>query len=42
MLVDRGFVRVRPLSGGLDAWLDAGHEFDLHEQAPAAMPALDR
>ena len=25
MLIDNGFVRVRPLLGGLDAWLAAGH-----------------
>jgi rhodanese-related sulfurtransferase len=25
MLIDRGFVRVRPLAGGLDAWVDAGY-----------------
>jgi rhodanese-related sulfurtransferase len=24
MLIDRGFVRVRPLLGGIDAWTDAG------------------
>jgi rhodanese-related sulfurtransferase len=24
MLIDRGYHRVRPLAGGLDAWLDAG------------------
>jgi rhodanese-related sulfurtransferase len=24
MLIDRGFVRVRPLAGGIDAWADAG------------------
>jgi membrane protein DedA with SNARE-associated domain/rhodanese-related sulfurtransferase len=25
MLMNRGFKRVRPLTGGIDAWLDAGH-----------------
>jgi rhodanese-related sulfurtransferase len=25
MLIDRGFVRVRPLLGGLDAWVAAGY-----------------
>jgi len=25
MLIDRGFVRVRPLLGGIDAWADAGY-----------------
>jgi hypothetical protein len=24
-LMERGFARVRPLQGGLDAWIDAGH-----------------
>jgi hypothetical protein len=26
--MDRGFVRVRPLEGGLDAWVDAGFEYE--------------
>jgi len=25
VLFDKGFTRVRPLEGGLDAWIDAGH-----------------
>jgi hypothetical protein len=25
MLIDRGFTLVRPLAGGLDAWIAAGH-----------------
>jgi len=28
MLMDRGFVRVRPLEGGLDAWADAGYTIE--------------
>jgi hypothetical protein len=28
MLIDRGFVRVRPLLGGIEAWGDAGYRFD--------------
>ena len=28
MLMDRGFVRVRPLEGGLDAWAEAGYEYE--------------
>jgi rhodanese-related sulfurtransferase len=28
MLMDRGFRRVRPLQGGLDAWADAGFEVE--------------
>jgi membrane protein DedA with SNARE-associated domain/rhodanese-related sulfurtransferase len=27
-LIDRGYTRVRPLLGGLEAWLDAGYEFE--------------
>jgi len=30
MLIDRGFHLVRPLSGGLEAWIEAGHQVD-HE-----------
>jgi len=25
MLIDRGYTKVRPLAGGLDAWIDAGY-----------------
>jgi rhodanese-related sulfurtransferase len=28
MLMDKGFTRVRPLEGGLDAWADAGFEIE--------------
>jgi len=28
-LIDLGYARVRPLAGGLDAWLAAGHEVEL-------------
>jgi rhodanese-related sulfurtransferase len=28
MLMDRGFVRVRPLTGGLDAWSAAGYNIE--------------
>jgi rhodanese-related sulfurtransferase len=24
MLIDRGYTRVRPLEGGLEAWIDGG------------------
>jgi len=27
-LMDRGFPRVRPLAGGLDAWIAAGFEIE--------------
>jgi len=28
MLMDRGFTLVRPLAGGLDAWVAAGYAID--------------
>jgi hypothetical protein len=28
MLMDRGYMQVRPLAGGLDAWVDAGFEYE--------------
>ena len=27
-LIQRGFRRVRPLAGGIDAWIEAGHEVE--------------
>lgn len=32
-LIDLGYTRVRPLAGGLDAWLAAGHEVELRPPA---------
>ena len=32
LLIDAGFVRVRPLSGGLEAWIAAGHPVDVIAQ----------
>jgi rhodanese-related sulfurtransferase len=29
LLIDAGFLRVRPLLGGLDAWIAAGHPVEL-------------
>ena len=34
MLIERGFKRVRPLAGGLDAWIDAGYDVEVFEVAP--------
>jgi len=28
MLIDKGFVRVRPLLGGIEAWQDAGYDLE--------------
>jgi len=30
MLIDRGYTRVRPLAGGLDAWARAGYTLERH------------
>jgi len=32
-LIELGYTRVRPLQGGLDAWLAAGHEVELRPPA---------
>ncbi|HRI17761.1 MAG TPA: VTT domain-containing protein [Burkholderiaceae bacterium] len=37
-LAARGFTRVRPLAGGLDAWVASGHAIEAH--TPVAPPAL--
>ncbi len=29
MLMDRGFTLVRPLAGGLEAWVEAGYALDV-------------
>jgi 3-mercaptopyruvate sulfurtransferase SseA len=31
-LLDKGFKRVRPLEGGLEAWVAAGHEVTMYDQ----------
>lgn len=31
MLMDRGFTRVRPLAGGLDAWIQSGYRVEVVE-----------
>jgi membrane protein DedA with SNARE-associated domain/rhodanese-related sulfurtransferase len=46
-LMDRGYSRVRPLLGGLDAWVAAGHEVELRpgvqeRAAGAALPSSPR
>lgn len=33
MLFERGFKKVRPLAGGLDAWIEAGYEVEVFEIA---------
>lgn len=37
-LMARGFLRARPLAGGLEAWVDAGHPTHVHE-APEPPPS---
>jgi membrane protein DedA with SNARE-associated domain/rhodanese-related sulfurtransferase len=39
VLMSRGFRRVRPLHGGLDAWIAAGYAVEQVPAAPAAAPA---
>jgi hypothetical protein len=44
MLMDRGFTMVRPLAGGLDAWIAAGHPIEaepLIAIRPATVENLD-
>jgi rhodanese-related sulfurtransferase len=39
LLIDRGFVKVRPLAGGLDGWVDGGFPVEgepLYAIRPAA------
>jgi len=31
MLMDQGYQRVRPLEGGLEAWIEAGGEISMFE-----------
>lgn len=38
MLIDRGFVRVRPLAGGLDAWIEAGYTIAVIEGEAGGAP----
>jgi rhodanese-related sulfurtransferase len=33
MLIERGYRRVRPLAGGLEAWIDAGYDIEEFERA---------
>jgi membrane protein DedA with SNARE-associated domain/rhodanese-related sulfurtransferase len=40
LLAERGLTRVRPLAGGLDAWVAAGQRIESHGEAPAQAQAL--
>jgi rhodanese-related sulfurtransferase len=33
MLIERGYRKVRPLAGGLEAWVDAGYDVEEEEMA---------
>jgi rhodanese-related sulfurtransferase len=33
MLIERGYRKVRPLAGGLEAWIDAGYDIEEFERA---------
>ena len=42
MLMDRGFRRVRPLAGGLDAWVSAGYDVEVEDfPEPRAITASE-
>ena len=36
--MDRGFKKVRPLAGGLDAWVEAGFETHGIEERASTLP----
>jgi rhodanese-related sulfurtransferase len=40
LLASHGLTRVRPLAGGLEAWIEAGHSIDEHPQVVAVAPAV--
>jgi 3-mercaptopyruvate sulfurtransferase SseA len=33
MMIERGYRKVRPLAGGLEAWIDAGYDVEEFERA---------
>jgi 3-mercaptopyruvate sulfurtransferase SseA len=39
--MNRGFTRVRPLYGGLDAWIAAGYAVEVLEELDPARAAAD-
>ena len=41
MLIDRGFKLVRPLAGGLDAWIEAGFRVDVDAEPLIAIRASE-
>lgn len=42
-LMDRGFTLVRPLAGGLEAWVDAGFPVEeIDSDASRALPVLQQ
>ena len=40
-LMEMGYTRVRPLQGGLDAWIEAGHEIEQRRLGPASLRAAE-
>jgi 3-mercaptopyruvate sulfurtransferase SseA len=38
LLIDRGFKKVRPLAGGLEAWEEAGYEVESEPLIPITPP----
>lgn len=41
MLIDRGFKLVRPLAGGLDAWIGAGYTVEAEQLIAIRAPSPD-
>jgi rhodanese-related sulfurtransferase len=39
VLIDKGFLRVRPLAGGFEAWVEAGFDLEDPENVVAVRPA---
>ena len=40
-LMELGYTRVRPLQGGLDAWIEGGHEVEQRAASPASLRAAE-
>jgi len=39
LLIDKGFLRARPLAGGLEEWVSRGHRIDVHATSAASARA---
>jgi hypothetical protein len=41
MMMDKGFLKVRPLEGGIEAWIEAGHQTTMPQPAEAGERSSD-